>query len=50
MRFTDLHQHVLWGMDDGPATPQAMHALLASAQNEGISLIAAGTIFMLYSK
>lgn len=41
MRFTDLHQHVLWGMDDGPANPQAMHALLASAQKEGIGLIAA---------
>lgn len=41
MRFTDLHQHVLWGMDDGPADPQAMKAMLESAARGGIGLIAA---------
>lgn len=41
MRFTDLHQHVLWGMDDGPADAKAMHALLESAAKSGIALIAA---------
>ena len=41
MRFTDLHQHVLWGMDDGPATPQAMNAMLECAVRDGVGLIAA---------
>ena len=27
--FSDLHQHVLWGLDDGPQTPEQMRALLA---------------------
>ena len=40
-RFTDLHQHVLWGMDDGPASPQAMHAMLECAAKGGVGLIAA---------
>lgn len=26
--FADLHQHLLWGLDDGPDTPKRMHALL----------------------
>ena len=41
VRFTDLHQHVLWGMDDGPATAQAMHSMLENAVKDGIALIAA---------
>ncbi|MBR2942673.1 MAG: hypothetical protein IKB82_04665 [Clostridia bacterium] len=40
-RLTDLHQHVLWGMDDGPSAPQAMYAMLDLAVQQGISLIAA---------
>lgn len=40
-RFSDLHQHVLWGMDDGPRDAEAMHALLRQAEASGISLIAA---------
>lgn len=40
-RFSDLHQHVLWGMDDGPRDAEAMHALLRQADASGIGLIAA---------
>ena len=41
MRFTDLHTHILWGMDDGPARPQEMHAMLDLAVQGGVGLIAA---------
>lgn len=41
MRFTDLHTHILWGMDDGPARPQDMHAMLDLAVQGGVGLIAA---------
>lgn len=39
--FTDLHHHILWGMDDGPKTPEQMHAMLAMAVRDGIASIAA---------
>ncbi|MGN0185558.1 MAG: tyrosine-protein phosphatase [Aristaeellaceae bacterium] len=39
--FTDLHQHVLWGMDDGPGTARQMHAMLEMAVGDGIARIAA---------
>lgn len=39
--FTDLHHHILWGMDDGPKTPEQMHAMLKRAVKDGISSIAA---------
>lgn len=41
--FADLHQHVLWGLDDGPKTPEQMHAMLGMAVRDGIGLIAATT-------
>lgn len=37
--FTDVHQHVLWGMDDGPGTPEEMQALLAQDVDNGIRLV-----------
>ena len=37
--FSDLHQHVLWGLDDGPQTPEQMRALLAQNVQSGISLL-----------
>ena len=43
MRFTDLHTHILWGMDDGPARPQDMHAMLDLAVQGGVGLIAASS-------
>lgn len=39
--LTDIHQHLLWGMDDGPRTPKAMHAMLRKADEQGIVRIAA---------
>lgn len=39
--MTDLHQHVLWGIDDGPRSPEAMHAQLFQAVTNNIGLVAA---------
>lgn len=39
--MTDLHQHVLWGIDDGPRTPEAMRAQIYQAVNNHIGLVAA---------
>ncbi len=41
MKFADLHHHVLWGMDDGPQTPEQMQAQLSMACQNDIALIAA---------
>ena len=40
-RFADVHQHPLWGIDDGPKQESQMHALLHQAADEGVGLIAA---------
>lgn len=40
-RFIDLHQHVLWGMDDGPQTREEMLALLRRDAEQGIGIVAA---------
>lgn len=37
--FADLHQHVLWGLDDGPQTSEQMRALLRQDVEEGIRLV-----------
>ena len=37
--FSDLHQHVLWGLDDGPQTSEQMRALLRQDVEEGIQLV-----------
>lgn len=39
--FVDLHQHVLWGLDDGPKTPEEMYALLRADAADGIRVVAA---------
>ncbi len=39
MSFSDMHQHVLWGVDDGPHSEQAMQDLLEQNAQEGISLV-----------
>lgn len=39
--FTDLHQHVLWGIDDGPKTAKQMYAMLELAVKDGVERIAA---------
>ena len=37
--FADIHQHVLWGLDDGPQSPEQMRALLAQDVRGGVSLV-----------
>lgn len=37
--FSDLHQHVLWGLDDGPQTRKQMHALLRQDAKDGVELV-----------
>lgn len=39
--FADIHQHVLWGMDDGPNSPGQMQQLLAQDVQNGITLLCA---------
>ena len=41
--FSDIHQHVLWGLDDGPQSPEQMRALLQQDMAEGIRLVFATT-------
>lgn len=41
--FADIHEHVLWGMDDGPQSPEEMYAMLECAAKAGIRRIAATT-------
>lgn len=40
-RFTDIHHHILYGMDDGAPTPKEMHAMLKKAAEDGIGRIVA---------
>ena len=40
-RFVDLHQHVLWGIDDGPKSRKEMIALLQRDAEQGIGIVAA---------
>lgn len=37
--LVDIHQHVLWGVDDGPKTPEQMYALLRQDMEEGIHFV-----------
>lgn len=39
--MSDLHQHVLWGLDDGANSPEMMHAMLKMAHAQKIRRIAA---------
>ncbi len=39
--LTDIHQHVLWGLDDGAQTPQMMHGMLRAAHRQQIRRIVA---------
>jgi len=39
--MTDIHQHLLWGLDDGPENVQGMYDLLHAAHNQQITRIAA---------
>jgi len=35
----DIHQHLLWGIDDGPENPEGMHALLREAHAQKIDCV-----------
>lgn len=39
--FTDIHSHFLYGVDDGPKTPEVMQAMLDAAYENGIRAIMA---------
>lgn len=41
--FADIHQHVLWGLDDGAQTQRVMQDMLRQDAAEGIWLVAATT-------
>ena len=40
-RLTDIHQHLLWGLDDGAKTAQIMQDMLREAEKQGIGQMAA---------
>ena len=40
-RFTDIHHHILFGIDDGPSSAEKMHAMIDRAAAQGISRIVA---------
>lgn len=39
--MTDIHQHFLWGIDDGAATPEIMYNMLRTAHEQGIRTVVA---------
>ena len=39
--LTDIHQHLLWGIDDGADSREIMYSMLREAQRQGIKTIAA---------
>lgn len=39
--MTDIHQHLLWGLDDGAASAQEMQEMLREAARQGITKVAA---------
>lgn len=40
-KFTDIHHHILYGIDDGPSTPEKMYAMIDRAAAQGIHRIVA---------
>lgn len=40
-KFVDIHQHILYGIDDGPSTMAAMTAMLDAAVKDGTEVIVA---------
>ena len=39
--MTDIHQHLLWGVDDGARTPKLMETMLRQASEQGIRKVVA---------
>ena len=40
-RFTDIHHHLLYGIDDGPESSRKMYAMLRRAEEQGVNRIVA---------
>ena len=40
-QMTDIHQHLIWGIDDGAATPEIMRSMLRTAHDQGIGVVVA---------
>ena len=41
--LTDIHQHLLWGIDDGADSRETMHAMLREAHAQGIKAVVASS-------
>ena len=41
MSMTDIHQHLLWGVDDGAKTRDEMYEMLRQADKQGITAVVA---------
>lgn len=39
VRFTDIHHHLLWGMDDGPVSRRRMYDMIRRASEDGVNRI-----------
>lgn len=39
--FTDIHQHLIWGIDDGADSQETMYSMLREAHRQGIKTIVA---------
>ena len=39
--LTDIHQHLIWGMDDGADSREAMFSMLREAHRQGIKTVVA---------
>lgn len=39
--FTDIHQHLIWGVDDGAESRETMHSMLREAHRQGLQTIVA---------
>ena len=40
-KLTDIHQHLLWGIDDGADSQETMYAMLRQAHRQGIGTVVA---------
>ena len=39
--LTDIHQHLIWGMDDGADSRETMFSMLREAHHQGIKTVVA---------
>ena len=50
MRFSDIHSHFVYGMDDGAQTAQEMEAMLDAAAADGVGRLIATPHMAWYSE